>query len=120
MALHKSSKFNASEGLFETEDSQVKNGVHDEQNVQAVHDAHDVRVVPAVHREKPIHEARPEFGKTQGVKGQKALRINMAFSDENYDYIKHESRRRGLSCTQFVNEIIDAYKKSNKGYDYGA
>ena len=62
----------------------------------------------------PTTEHRP-LGTTQGRKGQKAKRINMAFSDDNHAYLTYESRRRGLSITQFVNLIIDLYKASPDG-----
>ena len=63
----------------------------------------------------PANIPRP-LGVTQGRKGQKAKRINMAFSDENYEYITFESRRRGLSATAFVNSVITQYKDSAEGH----
>ena len=65
-----------------------------------------VQVVQEVHEEQ-----QREYGTTQGRKGQHAKRINMAFSDANHEYITKESRRRGISATAFVNQIIDEYKK---------
>ena len=65
-----------------------------------------VQVVHQVQEEK-----QREYGTTQGKKGQHAKRINMAFSDANHEYITKESRRRGISATAFVNQIIDEYKK---------
>ena len=50
------------------------------------------------------------LGTTQGRKGKKAKRINMAFSNVNHAYIHAESRRLGLNCTQFVNRLIDEYR----------
>ena len=89
MALNKRSKFGADEGLF-----------IDTQQVQEVdtQDVHEVQEVPR------------EIGTTQGKKGQKLKRINMAFSDINHDYITKESRRQGMSSTAFVNKIIDEYR----------
>lgn len=53
------------------------------------------------------------FGETQGRKGCKAKRINMAFSDENHQYLKFESRRNGMSITEFTNMIITKYRNNN-------
>ena len=53
-----------------------------------------------------------EYGTTQGKKGQKLPRINLGFSTENHDFLRRESRRRGLSITAFVNQIIDEYRKA--------
>lgn len=52
-----------------------------------------------------------EIGTTQGKKGQKLKRINMAFSDVNHYFITHEGRRNALSATAFVNKIIDKYRE---------
>lgn len=70
------------------------------QQAQLVHEAQEVQ-----------EEKQRPYGTTQGKKGQKAKRINMAFSDANHDYITKESRRRGMSATAFVNKIIDEYKE---------
>lgn len=56
-----------------------------------------------------VHEVMPA---TQGRKGNKMKRINMAFSDENHDWITKESRRRGISATQYVNDLIAAARLS--------
>lgn len=61
-----------------------------------------------------ISKPRP-LGCTQGRKGQKAKRINMAFGDEIHAYITHESRRRGMNATQFVNMVLAMYKDSPEG-----
>ena len=47
------------------------------------------------------------FGATQGRKGHKAPRINMAFSPDNHAWIKTRSRQLGISATEFVNTILD-------------
>lgn len=47
------------------------------------------------------------FGATQGKKGHKAPRINMAFSPENHAWIKTRSRQLGISATDFVNTILE-------------
>lgn len=67
---------------------------------------HDVQEV--------IETPKKEYGSTQGNKnGAKLRRINMAFSDNNHDYITKESRRQGMSATAFVNKIIDECRKKN-------
>lgn len=44
---------------------------------------------------------------TQGRKGHKSPRINMAFSPDNHAWIKTRSRQLGISATEFVNSILD-------------
>ena len=64
----------------------------------------------------PAQESHRPLGVTQGRKGQKAKRITMAFSDDNHAYIVTESRKRGLSATQFVNMILERYRLSPEGH----
>lgn len=86
MARNKVSNFSADEGLFD----KFKNT----QQVQ------EIKLAPSV----------KEIGSTQGKKGQKLKRINMAFSDVNHEFIISESRKNGISATAFVNRILDAYR----------
>lgn len=100
MAKNKTSKFAGSaDGLgFSTKTQEVQ----EEQQVQEVKKQ-------ATKADKSVNLHR-EYGSTQGRKGQHAKRINMAFSDDNHEYITKESRRQGMSATSFVNMIIDEYK----------
>jgi hypothetical protein len=52
----------------------------------------------------------------QGVKGTKALRINMAFTDDVYRYITLMSKIKGVSMTKFVNNIIEKDMQKNEAY----
>lgn len=54
-----------------------------------------------------------EQGKTQGRAGVKALRINMAFSPEVHDYIRKMARVRGMSVTQFTEEVFRKSMEDN-------
>lgn len=51
---------------------------------------------------------------TQGKKGMKAMRINMAFSPELHDYIKVMSNVKGQTITEFVNEILRQSLEQNR------
>ena len=51
--------------------------------------------------------ASVQFGATQGRKGHKAPRINMAFSPENHAWIKTRSKQLGITATELVNSIIE-------------
>lgn len=53
---------------------------------------------------------------TRGRKGQSMPRINMAFRPDIHEYITRESRRRGLSKTEFVNFVLDSYKNGKYAY----
>lgn len=84
--------------LFDTEEFNIKDNL-------------EVQEVQKVQGVQEVYEVQKEIGTTQGKKGQKLKRINMAFSDVNHEYITKESRRRGISSTAFVNQIIDEYRK---------
>lgn len=51
--------------------------------------------------------------KTQGRKGCKAIRINMAFTPKNYEFIKILSRASGRTMTEFANLVIAAYRREH-------
>ena len=51
--------------------------------------------------------------KTQGRKGCKAIRINMAFTPENHQFIKIMSKASGKSMTEFTNLVISAYQREH-------
>lgn len=102
MALHKESSFGVTEGI-DFGINEIKNNVKEEQEAQEVQEVHG-KVKPVSHT-----ECR-KLGSTQGKKGQKLKRINMAFDDINYDYVTRESRRQGMSATAFVNMIIEQYR----------
>ncbi len=55
-------------------------------------------------------EARKAAGKTSGRTGCYMDRINMAFTVENYQFIKRFSKLRGENMTNFVNHIIEEYR----------
>lgn len=55
--------------------------------------------------EEKVKEMQQE-GTTQGRKGCKALRINMAFSPEVHKYIKTMARVRGETITEFTNWVF--------------
>lgn len=51
--------------------------------------------------------------RTQGRKGCSLTRINMAFTDENHDYIKVMARISGKSMTEFVNWVLEQYRSEH-------
>ena len=53
-------------------------------------------------------EQQPMSKTTQGRKGHKLPRINMAFSEENLKHIQIMGRVEGCSATEYVNRLIQA------------
>lgn len=52
---------------------------------------------------------RAEALQTQGRKGCKAIRINMAFKPQVHQFIKVMSKATGKTMTEFTNVVIEAY-----------
>ena len=65
-----------------------------------------------VYSEQQAQEMR-QAGTTQGRKGCKAIRINMAFSPEIHEYIKVMARVRGESVTDFTNYVFRQSMEEN-------
>ena len=125
MARNKSSLFGAADGLFSGDNVLQQESP---EHAHEAHGAHDVQTeqeaqkVNATHEEQDVHEVqvgnvgiKRALGSTQGRKGEKLKRINLAFDDVNYEYVRIESRRRGKNITEFVNAIIEDYRTSEKG-----
>lgn len=51
--------------------------------------------------------------KTQGRKGCKANRINMAFTPENHEFIKVMATISGKTMTEFANLIVERYRNEH-------
>lgn len=64
----------------------------------------------ATPEEKAEREAE---GRTQGRKGCKAPRINIAFTSENWDFLRVMAKLKGQNMTQFCNEIITQYREAH-------
>lgn len=110
MARNKTSKFGAAEGLFATQEQEVL----DVQNVYEVQEVQEEKTIKETKNvQQVVQDVHEEMPATQGKKGAKAKRLNLAYSDANYEYISKESRRRGLTMTQFLNDIIATYREYN-------
>ena len=58
-------------------------------------------------------EERAAELRTQGRKGCKAVRINMAFTPDNHEFIRVMAKASGHSMTEFTNMVIAAYRKEH-------
>ncbi len=64
-------------------------------------------VTPAAEEPAASFTPKVEFGATQGKKGHRMPRINMAFKPEVHSWIKEYSRKQGISATELVNTILE-------------
>ena len=75
-------------------------------------EAAEVKEVIEVQEVQGDFTERQESLRTQGKKGAKAQRFNMAFTPSNLDFIRILAKLKGQTMTQFVNEIIDREREA--------
>ena len=57
--------------------------------------------------------AAQEALKTQGKRGIKLPRINLAFAPSNYDYVQTMARIKGQNMTEFINEVLKLHREEH-------
>ena len=104
-------------------------------SVTAAEQAHEAYETHEVKREHPMpetHEAQEAYeaheayeanapkadgayraADTQGKRGKKALRMTMAFSEENMDYIRTMGKLESGGATAYVNRLIEADRRKH-------
>lgn len=90
-------------------------------DTQEAHEAHEVKrelPVPETHEAQEAYEDRASkadgayrAADTQGKRGKKALRMTMAFSEENMDYIRTMGKLESGGATAYVNRLIEADRR---------
>ena len=112
--------------VSETYEAHEAYGAHRMPDAQEAHEAHEVK------RELPVtetHEAQEAYeayearapkadgayraADTQGKRGKKALRMTMAFSEENMDYIRTMGKLESGGATAYVNRLIEADRRKH-------
>ena len=76
--------------------------------------------VPETHEAQEAYEVRApkadgayRAADTQGKRGKKALRMTMAFSEENMDYIRTMGKLESGGATAYVNRLIEADRRKH-------
>lgn len=69
------------------------------------YEAYEVRV--------PKADGAYRAADTQGKRGKKALRMTMAFSEENMDYIRTMGKLESGGATAYVNRLIEADRRKH-------
>ena len=94
-----------------------------EYHMPETHEAHEVERehrMPETHEAQEAYEARVpkadgayRAADTQGKRGKKALRMTMAFSEENMDYIRTMGKLESGGATAYVNRLIEADRRKH-------
>ena len=95
-------------------------------DAQEAYDAHEVERehrMPETHEVQEAYEAHEarmpkadgayRAADTQGKRGKKALRMTMAFSEENMDYIRTMGKLESGGATAYVNRLIEADRRKH-------
>ena len=73
--------------------------------------------MPGTHEAHEAHAPKADGGyraaDTQGKRGKKALRMTMAFSEENMDYIRTMGKLENGGATAYVNRLIEADRRKH-------
>lgn len=107
----------------ETYEAQEAYEAHRVPDAQEAYEAHEVE---REHRMPETHEAQEAYedrapkadgayraADTQGKRGKKALRMTMAFSEENMDYIRTMGKLESGGATAYVNRLIEADRRKH-------
>lgn len=95
-------------------------------DTQEAYEAHEVKrehLMPETHEAQEAYEAYEAHApkadgayraaNTQGKRGKKALRMTMAFSEENMDYIRTMGKLESGGATAYVNRLIEADRRKH-------
>lgn len=92
-------------------------------DTQEAHEAYEVKrehPMSETHEACEAHEDRApkadgayRAADTQGKRGKKALRMTMAFSEENMDYIRTMGKLESGGATAYVNRLIEADRRKH-------
>lgn len=84
------------------------------------YEAHEVKRehhMPETHEAYEAHAPKADgayrAADTQGKRGKKALRMTMAFSEENMDYIRTMGKLESGGATAYVNRLIEADRRKH-------
>lgn len=111
---------------YEAHEVKREHPVPETHEAQEAYEAHEVK---REHRMPETHEAYEAYkayeahapkadgayraADTQGKRGKKALRMTMAFSEENMDYIRTMGKLESGGATAYVNRLIEADRRKH-------
>ena len=93
---------------------------HPVPKIYEAQEAYEAPHIPDTHEAYEAHEDRApkadgayRAADTQGKRGKKALRMTMAFSEENMDYIRTMGKLESGGATAYVNRLIEADRRKH-------
>lgn len=92
----------------DTQEAYEAHEVKRELHMSETHEAHE-----AYEAHAPKADGAYRAADTQGKRGKKALRMTMAFSEENMDYIRTMGKLESGGATAYVNRLIEADRRKH-------
>ena len=93
---------------YEAHEDKREHRVPETREAYEAHEAHEAYEVHA-----PKADGAYRAADTQGKRGKKALRMTMAFSEENMDYIRTMGKLESGGATAYVNRLIEADRRKH-------
>lgn len=95
-------------------DAQEAYEAHEDKREHRMPETHDAReAYEAYEARAPKADGAYRAADTQGKRGKKALRMTMAFSEENMDYIRTMGKLESGGATAYVNRLIEADRRKH-------
>lgn len=132
MAIKKGRATDAVARLFSVTAAEQAHEAYEAHEVKREHpmpETHEAHEAHEVKREHPVSETQETYeayedcaakadgayraADTQGKRGKKALRMTMAFSEENMDYIRTMGKLESGGATAYVNRLIEADRRKH-------
>lgn len=95
-------------------DAQEAYEAHEDKREHRVPETHDAQEAYEAYEVcAPKADGAYRAADTQGKRGKKALRMTMAFSEENMDYIRTMGKLESGGATAYVNRLIEADRRKH-------
>lgn len=95
-------------------DAQEAYEAHEDKREHRMPETHDAQeAYEAYEARAPKADGAYRAADTQGKRGKKALRMTMAFSEENMDYIRTMGKLESGGATAYVNRLIEADRRKH-------
>lgn len=102
---HEAPRMPDAQEAYEAHEAEREPRMPETHDAQEAYEAYEVRA--------PKADGAYRAADTQGKRGKKALRMTMAFSEENMDYIRTMGKLESGGATAYVNRLIEADRRKH-------
>lgn len=114
MAIKKGRATDAVARLFSVTAAEPAHEAHEDKREHRVPETYDAQEAYEAYEVcAPKADGAYRAADTQGKRGKKALRMTMAFSEENMDYIRTMGKLESGGATAYVNRLIEADRRKH-------